>query len=382
MASSALKNHLGRHQSKEACQVTNAGAVFDIFQTHAEALGHTVKLSVLANANLRSEIISELQRRGAFIACSSPQAVKALKPLVPPSAISYTNTLKTSEDMRSIDVAGLRFLITDSKEDVDCIAQVAHQQSSDRPKVLCHIQPPDNQGKFGCHYTMAYQVLRRADEKGLEAFGLALDLGHPGCWEQSFNQAQEVIQDLKRDNIRLKHIYIINAFPASCSGDPSAVATCAKTILTALTDHLPDDTVTKEIQIDRSLFTNAGIIKAKIIRISQKSVGGKRNVYLNIPSFSERPCPNDLFIFHPSAKSGIVENAAEKSSCAVYGSTECPNDVFYEACDLPIDLKAGDEICLRNCGAYINLEISTPSGPHPLPGCTVWPQRHAIDVDP
>jgi ornithine decarboxylase len=103
----------------------------------------------------------------------------------------------------------------------------------------------------------------------------------------------------------------------------------------------------------RGLVGNAGAIAAEVLLVSRKHEEDPvRWVYLNIGKFSGLAETEEEAIKYQFLIPG--KEHSETSPCIVAGPTCDSADVLYEKnqVQLPVDLKSGDRIIIKTCGAY------------------------------
>jgi ornithine decarboxylase len=102
----------------------------------------------------------------------------------------------------------------------------------------------------------------------------------------------------------------------------------------------------------RGLVAEAGMIAAEVLLVSKKSdLDTHRWVYLDIGKFSGLAETMDEAIRYQF----ITDRDHENTGPCVMAGPSCDSaDVLYEKrpVQLPLGLKAGDRIIIRNCGAY------------------------------
>ena len=130
-------------------------------------------------ANPADEIVSRLARLGsAFDTASMGEIDLCLRHGVTPDRISFGNTIKKERDIASAYEKGVRMFAFDSDAELEKIARVAPGA-----KVYCRVlmecegaEWPLSR-KFGCEPEMAADLLVRARDMGLDAYGVSFHVG-------------------------------------------------------------------------------------------------------------------------------------------------------------------------------------------------------------
>jgi ornithine decarboxylase len=102
----------------------------------------------------------------------------------------------------------------------------------------------------------------------------------------------------------------------------------------------------------RGLVAEAGAIAAEVLLVSRKSEDDlHRWVYLDIGKFSGLAETIDEAIRYQF----VTPHDGEATGACVLAGPSCDSaDVLYEKrpIQLPVSLRAGDKVIIRNCGAY------------------------------
>ncbi len=178
MATQRILDFLATRRPSGPCLVVDLDVVRDNFRAFEKALPDS-KIYYAVKANPAPEILRLLAAMGSsFDTASVAEVEMAMDAGAPADRISFGNTIKKERDIARAYQLGIRLFAVDCVEEVEKIARVAPGA-----RVFCRVLT-DGEGaewplsrKFGCVPAMAVDVLRRARELGLDAYGVSFHVG-------------------------------------------------------------------------------------------------------------------------------------------------------------------------------------------------------------
>jgi len=307
-------------------------------------------------ANPAKEIIERLVHLGGhFDAASRGEIELCLSQGARPDQISFGNTIKRASDIAFAYDAGLRLFAADAEEELVKIAEHA-------PGVGVYIRliVENSQAdwplsrKFGCHGEMALDLVARAKELGLNPVGFSFHVGsqtrHAEMWGPVLDQVAAVWQAAKEAGHELSLLNIGGGFPAFYGEAVEPATAYAAGVMAQVRACFGDVNVMAEP--GRGMVADAGAIAAEILLVSRKADNEMhRWVYLDIGKFSGLAETMDEAIRYQFV---TMRDGDAMGPCILAGPSCDSADVLYEKrpISLPVTLKAGDKVVIRNCGAY------------------------------
>lgn len=308
-------------------------------------------------ANPAPEILSRLVSLGSgFDAASRVEIEMCLKAGASPSRISFGNTVKKPSDIAFAHAVGVDVFAADAAEELDKIA--AHAPGAQvYIRLLVEASGADwpLTRKFGTTRDNALSLMARARALGLRPVGLSFHVGSqtrdPMMWAPVLDGIAAVWDAAHAAGFALDLLNIGGGFPAFYGDDiphPTAYAAKVMELVHARFQDVPRIMA----EPGRGLVADAGMIAAEVLLVSRKSPDDlHRWVYLDIGKFSGLAETMDEAIRYQFATDRDHETTGP---CILAGPSCDSADVLYEKrpVALPLGLKAGDRIWIRNCGAY------------------------------
>ncbi len=308
-------------------------------------------------ANPTREIIERLVALGShFDAASRGEIELCLSQGAAPETISFGNTIKKPSDIAFAYNAGVRLFAADAEAELEKIAE--HAPGAE---VYIRVIVENSQAdwplsrKFGCRESMVPALFERAVALGLAPVGLSFHVGsqtrRADMWIGVLDHVAEIWDDLKARGYALTVLNIGGGFPAFYGepiDTPTAYAAKVMDLVTARFGAVPYIMA----EPGRGMVAEAGVILAEVVLVSKKSEDDThRWVYLDIGRFSglaetegeairyQISTPHDHEAFGP---------------CILAGPSCDSADVLYEKRPvmLPLGLRSGDKVVIRNAGAY------------------------------
>lgn len=335
--------------------VLDTDVVADRFHALKAGLGNA-HIHFAVKANPAREIIARLVAEGSnFDAASRGEIELCLSQGARPEQISFGNTVKKSGDIAFAHAAGIRLFAADSTEELEKIADNA-------PGAMVYIRlladNPDADWplsrKFGCTPDMALDLLGEARDLGLAPVGLSFHVGsqtrQAAMWTGVLNQVAGVWAQAQDAGFNLSLINIGGGFPAFYGETIEAPTIYAGQVRDMVEARFPGARIMAEP--GRGLVGECGAIACEVMLVSRKSADDMhRWVYLDIGKFSGLAETIDEAIRYQFV---TPHDGAPEGPCILAGPSCDSFDVLYEKrpVNLPLNLKSGDRIIIRNTGAY------------------------------
>ncbi|KAB7739364.1 type III PLP-dependent enzyme [Parvibaculum sedimenti] len=309
-------------------------------------------------ANPANEIVSRLARLGScFDTASMGEIDLCLRHRVSPDRISFGNTIKKERDIASAFAKGVRLYAFDSEAELEKIAR-----SAPGSKVYCRVlmecegaEWPLSR-KFGCEPEMAADLLVRARELGLDAYGVSFHVGSQQTdltqYDKALVQASALFDALAERGIELKLVNMGGGFPSRYRTDVPSIEAYGAAIREALARRFGDRQPDVIVEPGRGIVGDAGVIQSEVVLVSEKGGNDQRRwVYLDVGKFHGLAETMDEAIKYRLL---TPHDGGETAPVVLAGPTCDSADILYEKADyrLPTALKAGDKVCILATGAY------------------------------
>ncbi|WP_455478083.1 type III PLP-dependent enzyme [Bartonella sp. B10] len=357
MATQRIRDFLATHRFEGPCLVVDLDVVRENYSNFEKFLPQS-RIFYAIKANPAPEILSLLASLGSsFDAASIAEIEMALKAGATSERISFGNTIKKEHDIARAYALGISVYAVDCIEEVEKIAR-----SAPGARVFCRVLT-DGEGaewplsrKFGCVPAMAVDVLRRAHQLGLQAYGISFHVGSQqtdiSAWDRALSDAAVVFRCLEQEGILLKLVNMGGGFPTHYLKDIPTTQTYGTAIFNSLKKYFGNRIPETIIEPGRGMVGNAGVIRTEVVLISKKSENDNvRWVYLDVGKFNGLAETMDEAIRYP-IETPHDDKAMEP--CIVAGPTCDSADVLYEKTPylLPLSLTVGDELLIHGTGAY------------------------------
>jgi len=308
-------------------------------------------------ANPTREIIETLVGLGShFDAASRGEIELCLSLGAAPETISFGNTVKRASDIAFAHHAGIDLFAADAEEELEKIAQHA-PGAQVYIRLIVDASEADwpLSRKFGCARDKALDLLAYATSLGLRPVGFSFHVGsqtrRAEMWTTTLDQIAEIWAQAQAAGYALDLLNIGGGFPAfygEAIDHPTRYAARVIDLITARFGEVPR----LMAEPGRGLVAEAGMIAAEVLLVSKKSENDMhRWVYLDIGRFSGLAETEGEAIRYQF----ITERDHETPGPCILAGPSCDSaDVLYEKrpVQLPLGLKSGDRIIIRNCGAY------------------------------
>jgi ornithine decarboxylase len=327
-------------------------------QYHAlkAGLGHA-DIHYAVKANPAEEIISRLVKLGShFDAASKAEIALCLKHGANPDDVSFGNTVKRSSDIAWAHEEGITLFSADAEQELEKIA-VSAPNAKVYIRLIVEVSQADwpLSRKFGCDSATAIRLLSYAKSLGLDPIGFSFHVGSQtrkaAMWGPSLDALAEIWHTAKKAGHNLTLLNIGGGFPAFYGETIEAPTEYAAAVMEQIISRFGK---VPRIMAEpgRGLVAEAGLIVSEVLLVSRKSDRDMhRWVYLDIGRFSglaETEGEAIRYQFETPRDGDPV------GPCIMAGPSCDSADVLYEKRPmlLPISLRAGDRVIIRNTGAY------------------------------
>lgn len=336
--------------------ILDVGHIEQQYQMLKSGLGRA-HMHYAVKANPQPEILQRLVAMGSgFDAASRHEIQICLDAGARASDISFGNTVKRPSDIAFAHSVGVDIFAADASEELEKIAQNA-PGAQVYIRLLVEASGADwpLTRKFGTTRDTAIALIHQAGTLGLHPVGLSFHVGSqtrdPSMWAPVLDGIAEVWKIAQNQGFALDLLNIGGGFPAFYGDDIPHPTAYAAEVMAQVHARFPD---VPRIMAEpgRGLVAEAGMIAAEVLLVSRKSPDDlHRWVYLDIGKFSGLAETMDEAIRYQFT----TERDAEATGPCILAGPSCDSaDVLYEKrpVALPLGLKAGDRIWIRNCGAY------------------------------
>ncbi|QXT40450.1 type III PLP-dependent enzyme [Gymnodinialimonas ceratoperidinii] len=344
------------HSFERPTLILDVDRVAQQYDALAAGLGQA-HIHYAVKANPAPEILSRLAAMGSgFDAASRVEIQMCLDAGAAPSHISFGNTVKKPADIAYAHSVGVDVFAVDAAEELEKIAEHA-PGAQVYIRLLVEATGADwpLTRKFGTTRDSALELMETARALDLRPVGLSFHVGSqtrdPQMWAPVLDGIAAVWNAAHGAGFALDLLNIGGGFPAFYGEDiphPTAYAAKVMDLVHARFGDVPRIMA----EPGRGLVAEAGMIAAEVLLVSRKSPDDlHRWVYLDIGKFSGLAETMDEAIRYQFATERDHENTGP---CILAGPSCDSADVLYEKrpVALPLGLKAGDRIWIRNCGAY------------------------------
>ncbi len=338
--------------------VLDVDRVEENFRALAAALP-LARIYYAVKANPAAAVLERLASLGSSFDAASWEEVRCcLDAAAPAARISFGNTIKKVSAIRAAYAAGIDLFAFDSIEELEKLA--AHAPGS---RVYCRLLV-ENDGaewplsrKFGTSVEMARDLMIRAGELGLDAYGLSFHVGSQqtstGAYETAIGRVAMLFTDLAAVGVNLRMVNCGGGFPARYRDEVPALGRFADAIMAAMTRGFGNALPEMLIEPGRSIVADAGVIGAEVVLVSRKGRAEPlRWVYLDIGRFGGLAETEGEAIRY---RIETPHDGTPTGPVAIAGPTCDGADILYERSNyhLPLALRSGERVELLSTGAYV-----------------------------
>lgn len=322
----------------------------------ARGLGRA-RIHYAVKANPAPEIIRTLVQKGArFDAASRGEIELCLSQGARGRDISFGNTVKRPSDIAFAHDAGVTLFAVDSEAEIDKIRD--HAPGAEvYIRVIVENSAADwpLSRKFGCAHGAVPALMEHARAEGVQVAGLSFHVGSQTrlaeYWGPVLDQVATLWHAARAAGHDLRVLNLGGGFPASYESAVEGAESYAAKVM-AQVDERFGEVPYVMAEPGRGLVAEAGHIVAEVLLVSRKSADDlHRWVYLDIGMFSGLAETMGEAIRYRIDTPG---RGGEMGACILAGPSCDSADILYEQRPvmLPLDLRAGDRVVIRHCGAY------------------------------
>jgi ornithine decarboxylase len=307
--------------------------------------------------NPAREIIERLVALGShFDAASRGEIELCLGLGARPETISFGNTVKRPSDIAFAHRAGITLFAADAEEELEKIAEHA-PGAQVYIRLIVETSEADwpLSRKFGCDRDMAVGLLGRATELGLVPVGFSFHVGsqtkRASMWAVTLDEMSRIWAAAGEAGHELTLLNIGGGFPAFYGESIDGPTDYAARVMELVAERF-GEVPRVMAEPGRGLVAEAGVIACEVMLVSRKSDRDMhRWVYLDIGKFSGLAETMDEAIRYQFV---TPRDGDAMGPCIMAGPSCDSADVLYEKRPmmLPMTLKAGDRVLIRNTGAY------------------------------
>ncbi|MGW1680164.1 type III PLP-dependent enzyme [Saccharopolyspora sp. NPDC002376] len=352
----AIQQFLDQQRPETPCLVVDLTQVRNRYQQLRATLPDA-RICYAVKANPTPEVVGALVGLGSSFDVASPGEIDlCLAKGAAPESISYGNTIKKRRDIARAYEQGVRLFATDSAADLANIAEVAPGS-----RVFCRVLV-DNTGsrtpfgrKFGCLTETAVELLTRASELGLDAYGVSFHIGsqqlEPDAWEHGISAASTVFAACAERGVRLRMVNLGGGLPAAYTESAPPLADYVRRIEQSLDRHFGAERPELLVEPGRFIAADAGVLRSEVVLVTDSCDGESRWVYLDIGRYNGLAETEGEAITYRLRTS---RDGDEVGPVVLAGPTCDGDDVLYQRTryELPRTLRGGDWVDLLSAGAY------------------------------
>jgi len=315
------------------------------------------RIHYAVKANPEPAVIATLVRKGSgFDAASRAEIELCLSQGARACDISFGNTIKRGTDIAFAHQAGVQLFAADSEAELEKIAQ-----NAPGAKVYIRLIVENSLAdwplsrKFGCAPSAMLGLLDHARALGLVAYGLSFHVGSQTRQAEFWNPVLDDVAVLWHSARAAGHdLQLLNlggGFPAFYGQPVQSKRSYAAAVVAAVAARF-GEIPHLMAEPGRGLVAEAGHIAAEVLLVSRKSADDlHRWVYLDIGRFSGLAETEGEAIRYQFV---TPHDGTETGPCVMAGPSCDSADILYEKrpVNLPLALRHGDKVIIRNCGAY------------------------------
>jgi ornithine decarboxylase len=350
-------------QPATPCLVLDVDRVEENYRRLQAALP-VARIYYAVKANPGAPILERLTGLGSHFDAASFQEVEmCLAAGAEPERISYGNTIKKERDIGAAFQAGVRMFAFDSEAELQKLAR-----SAPGSRVYCRLLV-ENDGadwplsrKFGCEVGMAKKLMLRAEELGLDAFGLSFHVGsqqtNTRAYKTAIAKVAMLFTDLAQAGVNIRMVNLGGGYPVRYKAEVPEIGEFGDAIMGAMVEHFGNSLPEMVVEPGRFLVGDAGTVSSEVVLVSRKGEDDPvRWVYLDIGRFgglAETEGEAIKYAFR------TPHDGTPEGPVTVAGPTCDSTDTLYEKSNyrLPLALQDGDRVELINTGAYVTTYAS------------------------
>ena len=314
-------------------------------------------------ANPAAPVLDRLAGLGSsFDAAGIEEVEMCLAAGAEPARIGFGNTIKKASAIARAHALGVGMFAFDSDEELAKIAR-----NAPGARVYCRLLV-ENTGadwplsrKFGTTLDHARDLMIRAGELGLDAYGLSFHVGSQQTETESYEIAiarvAMLFTDLAHSGVDLRMVNCGGGFPARYRDEVPEIDRFTDAIMRAMTRHFGNNLPEIIVEPGRFIVGDAGIVRSEVVLVTRKGDDPVRWVYLDIGRFGGLAETEGEAIKYSIA----TPHDGERTGPVTIAGPTCDGaDILYERSNyrLPLSLTTGDLVTLETAGAYVSTYAS------------------------
>ena len=360
-----ISRYLAEQEPQTPCLVVDLEAVAEAYESLKCALPMAT-IYYAMKANPAAPVMEMLAEMGSSFDCASIYELRdAIAAGAPAERLSFGNTIKKQSDIAAAWRLGVSMFAFDCEAELEKLAVAAPGA-----RVYCRLFM-DGSGsdwplarKFGCGIDMARDLMIRAKELGLDAYGLSFHVGSQqrdvGQWDLAVGRTALLFTDLAEAGVNLRMVNIGGGFTATYRTESPDQNDHTTAVVQALTKHFGNRMPEIIVEPGRSLVGDAGIIQSEVVLISRKDYGDEQHwVYLDVGKFGGLIETMDEAIQY-RFRTPHDHDGKARMPVVIAGPTCDEVDVLYKKSGytLPEALAVGDKVEILSTGAYTSTYCS------------------------
>ncbi|PRW62911.1 type III PLP-dependent enzyme [Actinopolyspora mortivallis] len=354
-ASVSARRYLDREQPATPCLALDLAVVRARHERLRTELPQA-RICYAVKANPDPRVLTELVALGSSFDVASPGEIDlCLRQGAAAESLSYGNTIKKPADIAHAHATGVRLFATDSRADLENIA--VHAPGA---RVFCRIAVDDTGSrtpfgrKFGCSPAEAARLLERAEELGLEPYGVSFHIGSQQLSTEAWEHGIAAAAGIFRSCGTRAGPHMLNlggGLPATYTQPTPELGEYTRSMETALRKHFGDHRPELFLEPGRHLVADAGVLRSEVVLVSEDSTGRCRWIYLDAGRYNGLAETEGEAITY---RLRTNRDGDPVGPVVLAGPTCDGDDVLYQHTpyELPVTLRGGDTIDLLSAGAY------------------------------
>lgn len=318
-------------------------------------------------SNPHPAILSALSRiDNAWFEVASKAEMEALKGLgIDGRRVFFSNPIKQISHIKMAIEYGVRMFVFDSEAEVHKLAACAHLAGDEQLEVYVRMTVPHTGAlwplthKFGVEARKAVSLLQLAQAHNMKPIGFAFHVGsqctRPDTWAEALQTVAPAWKMAREAGIEVDMIDLGGGFPARYTGPVPDVSEVAAAINAVLDECVPG---VKRVFLEpgRGVCGSAGDMVLEVTGVADRP-DGQTWLYVDGGFFSGLyEIPDGI---RPAAQPIVREpRPLGMHTYRLAGPTCDSLDTLFEMRS-PVELKIGDRIVLKTCGAYV-YSVSSP----------------------
>jgi ornithine decarboxylase len=333
------------------------GALADRFDGFTTAMPR-VRPFYAVKCNSTPDVLRTAAATGAGFEIASLGELRMLEAIgVDPSGVLYSNTVKPAAHVAGAAEAGVWRFAVDSEGELEKIARHAPGGA-----VYVRVRVDDSGSvfplsrKFGAEAHHARALLQRAEELGLQPYGLTFHVGSQcvatSAWVQAIASVGRLMRQLQSDGIRIEMLNLGGGFPARYGDPVPSIDQIGAIVNRALDDLLPFEPTLIAAEPGRHMVAETAVMVTTVLGREERA--GEEWLYVDVGAYNglmETQQTVGQWRF-PLWSSRTDHGAVPHLPFTVTGPTCDSADTMFYGASLPTTMAEGDRLYVASAGAY------------------------------